>query len=170
MTALLLVVGVIALACVGGVYRLRRSNAVNGRRGGRAPLAWLVSPGLAAHLHRRLRRAVAAVRVAVPVPRRRAPRGTFHEVADDLERQAVAIDAELVAVRRLPLVHRRHTHRLIAVRVAELERLAARVVSTTAINPPTVTLDGLRERIDALQQAHDELDRLERHVGLRATG
>ncbi len=80
----------------------------------------------------------------------------------------MAIDAELVAVRRLPLVHRRDAHRLLTPRVGEIERLAARVVSTSPGLVPTVSLEGLRDRIDALQQAHAELDRLERAVGLRA--
>jgi len=167
----LLVVSVIMLASVAVVaHRLRRSNSVNHRGGGRAPLSWLVSAGICAQLHRRLRRAVAAVRVVVPPPRRRALRGAFHDIADDLEREAVAIDAELVAVRRLPLVHRRAAQRLVAPRVMEIERLAARVVSTNPSAVHTVSLEGLRDRIDALHQAHDELDRLERSAGLRATG
>jgi hypothetical protein len=173
MTELLLVLGVFALAWTVGavavVHRLRRSNAV-GRRVGGAPLCWLASPGVAAQLHRRLRGAVVAVRITVPVPRRRAPRDAFHEVADDLEQQAVAIDAELVAVRRLPLAHRREAHRFVAVRVAEIERLAAGIVLTAGGAGYRVTLDGLGARIDALQQAHAELGQLERSVGLRATG
>jgi hypothetical protein len=173
MTALV-VVGVIMLAWVaitaGVLHRLRRNNSVSHRGGGRAPLSWLVSTGTCAHLHRRLRRAVAAVRVVVPPPRRRGPRGAFHDIADDLEREAVAIDAELVAARRLPLVHRRAAQRLVAPRVTEIELLAARVVSTGPSVGHTLSLDGLRDRIDALHEAHIELDRLERSVGLHATG
>jgi hypothetical protein len=151
------------------LHRLRRRNAVGGRAGCGAPLRWLASPGLAAHLHRRLRRAVGALRVAVPPPRRRAARNPFHEVADDLEAQARAIDAELVAVRGLPLAHRRDAHRLATARVAEIERLAAQVVATTGGIAPSLSLDGLATRIEALQQAHDELARIERFAGLRAS-
>jgi hypothetical protein len=171
MTALpFVVVGLIVLTWFAAVHRLRRRNSVNRRGGGRAPLSWLVSASMCAHLHRRLRRAVTAVRVVVPPPRRRTVRGAFHDIADDLEREALAIDAELVAARRLPFVHRRAAQRLVAPRVMEIEHLAARVVSTGPSVVHTVSLEGLRDRIDALHQAHDELDRLERSVGLRATG
>jgi hypothetical protein len=170
------VAGVIALAWSAlvsmVVFRLRRRNAVARRRGHGAPLTWLVSPSFSAHLHRRLRRAAIAVRIAVPSPPRRSPRGSFHDVADDLERQAVAADAELVAARPLPHAHRRELHRLIAGRVGEIERLVAAVVATMStpegqlIRPRA--LDELGTRIDALQQAHDELARIERVAGLRA--
>jgi hypothetical protein len=172
MPAVLLVFGLITLTWAAAafvmVHRLHRRNAVGRRAGCGAPMRWLASPGVAAQLHRRLRRAVDALRVAVPPPRRRAARGPFHEVADDLEGQARAIDAELVAVRRLTLAHRRDAHRLAAVRVAEVERLAAQVVATTGALAPSVSLDGLAARVDALQQAHDELARIEHFAGLRA--
>jgi hypothetical protein len=173
MTEVLLVLGVIALVWAAGlvaaVHVLRRGNAV-GRRAAGAPLCWLASPGVAAHLHRRLRRAVVVVRTWVPAPRRRVPRSTFHELADDLERQAVAIDAELIAVRRFPLAHRRAAHRFLAPRVAEVERLAVGLVRSAGGAGYSVTLDGLGARIDALQEAHHELYILERSAGLRATG
>src|SRR4051812_35794690 len=120
MSDALLVLGLIALTWTAITFvmfvRLRRRNAVGRRAGCGAPLRWLASPGVGAQLPRRLLRAVAAVRVAVPAPRRRAARGPFHEVADDLEGQARAIDAELVAVRPLALVHRRDAHRVASVR------------------------------------------------------
>jgi hypothetical protein len=80
----------------------------------------------------------------------------------------MAIDAELVAVRWLPVVHRRGAHRLTAPRVAEIERLATGIVLSAGNGGHTVTLDGLGARVDALQDAHDELDRIERIAGLRA--
>jgi hypothetical protein len=170
-----------------GMYRLRRRNSVGRlhrfgtdsvpmrRQGHQAPLRWLASPTMAAHLHRRLRRAVTAMRIAVPAPRRRSPRGTFHEVADDLEHQAVTTDVELVAAQRLPVAHRRAAQRLLATRVAEIERLAAQVVVTAGIGSGGLDhgsglagLDGLAVRVDALRQAHDELASIERVAGLRA--
>lgn len=176
MVDLLLVAGVVALVwmvlALATLHRLRRRNAV-GRRGGcRAPLWWLASPGTLARLHRRLRRAVAAVRLAVPPPRRRDQRSAFHDVAGDLEREALTIDTELIALRRLPLVHRYDAQRDVHARVTEIERLAARVVTTMSVrdgrDQPVVALDALGNRIDALQHALDELAQIERMAGLRA--
>jgi hypothetical protein len=176
MVDLLLVAGVVTLVWmalgIAVLHRLRRRNAVGHRSGCRAPLWWLLSPGILARLHRRLGRAVDAVRLAVPAPRRRAPRSAFHDVADDLEREALTIDAELVALRRLPLVHRYDAQRDAFSRVTELERLAARIVSTMSVrdgrDEPAAALDALGNRIDALQHALDELAQIERVAGLRA--
>ena len=84
------------------LWALRRSNRVDPSVRGTAPLTWLVSPGSAARLHRRVR---GAVQLARRVGRGSA--GQQRELVSELSRQAVALDHELVVASAFPRPHRR---------------------------------------------------------------
>ena len=102
---LLVLVAVAALT----LSRIRRRLRVSPSVRTDAPLTWLASPIPAARLHRRLQSAVDAVR-AVRGTKRRLRRDAptaVQRLADDVEREAVALDERLVAVAKLGTTERR---------------------------------------------------------------
>ena len=158
--------------------RLRRHNRVARRQPTRPPLPWLASPSSCARLHRRLRNAVSAVRLALPPPtRRRKPPSELRSLAsaaDELEAHAGALDRDLVLAARLRGPAGAQLRARLSTQVAGVERLAARISSAaTAASPdrawaqPTPeALAELERQLDALEAARDEIARLEASVGL----
>src|SRR5256885_14556145 len=87
-------------------HRLRQRNGVSPRHSIRPPLRWAASIGSCGRLHRRLRAAVAAVRLAVPPPSRRWRRPAqadtvWETLAEEIERHAVSLDRDLLLADRL---------------------------------------------------------------------
>jgi hypothetical protein len=170
----MLVFVLVAVAVAGfGWHRIRQYNEVSVRHPIRPPLRWAASFGVCGRLHRRLRAAVAAVRVAVPAPprrrRRRAePDSVWETFAGEIEMHAVALDRDLLFADRLrgpqALVARQAAGR----QVRELERLAHRVAAAAlasqqrpGVEPAAETLARISEHLDALDAARAELARLE---------
>jgi HAMP domain-containing protein len=168
-----------AMAAGGWLYRrLRRHNLVSRTYRGRAPLTWLASPATCARLHRRLRGAVAALRMVVPAPRRRRPApaelAQLVTAADEVELHAATLDRDLLVASRLRGSAGRELRVRLARQVTELERVAARVTAAASAatpnrpgtQPSAAALRDLNDQLDALEAARDEVARLEARVGL----
>lgn len=152
----------IALLIVAGtaagflVWRLRRRHPG-------VPRGWQTSQSVAADLHRRIHRCIdRARRDLARVGARGAPIDKLVAFVDDLELQARAVDAQLVAAARLASSPRERALRELRYRVIEVEKLAARVSDlATGLTGPVLDaadagLRDLRLRLDALDQARAE--------------
>lgn len=176
---LIVAAGSIALAasvCLVVLTFARRQVEVSVRHRAGIPVHWVVHPGEAARLTRRLRRSVASVRLVVPPPRRREEPSRPQELAEQLELLAAATARELVAVsfadrrarwgRMVPLRHQ----------VAEVERVARRLVEDAAALDPDRPdphewdrrMQHLDEELSARDIARRELAHIERAGGLVA--
>jgi hypothetical protein len=143
---------------------LIRANRVAPGRRSAAPLSWLASPRLAARLHRRLRRAVAASDFAVGTI---APSAVpLCEVAGELVQRAVSLDDWLVATLSLHPEARRHRLAQLTGEVREIEVSAARLHQLSsdwrrcldqATEATAVPLPDLHQRLDAVEAALREL-------------
>ena len=148
---------------------LRRRNRVSPNARSRAPLTWLVSPSRAALAHRRLRRAVVAVRAATAPRDRRTNRdgGELAACVAELQRHAAAVDDHLVLAARCSPAVRRNLVRGLGREVGDVERLAARVTTAAlgqSLGSAARRDDAVRhiaERLDALEAAHADLAALE---------
>jgi hypothetical protein len=155
------------------VHRVRVGNEVSRVYRNHPPARWLASPSVCGRLHRRLRGAVAALRLAVPASsrrrwRRRSEASTLEVLANELEVHAAALDRDLMVADRQRGLVAVPARRLLAEQVQALEVLANRVVmaarlaaSTPGREPTTEALQAITERLDALDAAHAELARLE---------
>ena len=159
----------VTTACV---WRLRRRNRVSPSVRSEAPVLWLWSPTRPARLHRRLQKAVAAARYGLGLGHRRRARSSseqLQELVDDLERQAVAVDRQVVVASRCPATVRNRLLRALSDQTSDIEHLVERVLeaaSAAAGDPPPAALARMGERLDALESARDELARLEAAAGL----
>lgn len=152
------------------VLWLRRQNRVSPKVRTRAPLIWLMSPGRAATLHRRLRRALAGARGAIEAESGLG-RGTMGPDAlraciGDLERHAIVVDDHLVLAAGCSPVVRRNLLRGLAGEVQDIERLAGRIARSIlapseAAGRPGEAARRISDRLDALDAAHAELATLE---------
>jgi len=156
---------VTGLAVVGGgallvLRRLRRANQVRPGTPSPAPLSWLWSFRAAARMHRRLAAVVAAGRAAVAL--RGASGLGLDQVAGELERRAVDLDAQLVVADRAPAGPRARMLRELRAESRELESLVERVIrmsrAWSGASPSERGLGPIRERLDLLEQALRELD------------
>ena len=169
---LAVVVAVVALTALYFVHRLRVSNRVGIRGRGTAPLRWLFDPCWSARLHRRLRRVVASVRPWMPRrSRRQEDPSTIAVLAQDIELHAVTIDRDLVAASLAPKAHRRLLLVDLTEQVMALEALATRVVTLGSAQqqlaePTREAIERMHSQLDALEEAHDEIARLEAQLGL----
>ena len=148
------------------VWALRRSNRVDPKVRGMAPLWWLVSPGSSARLHRRIRGAVHLARCSAG--RDRA--GRQRELVEELAHHAVALDRDLVVAAAFPRPLRRQRLAALTDATVSIEASAVRLADLAAASAVPVRPwgepepDGLRrlaESIDHLAGAHDELRRVE---------
>jgi len=156
---LVLVVAAVAVVTV----TLRRSNRVVASVPGDAPVTWLVSPGRAARLHRRLR--TLGTWIAHPAP------ASHHETWDELLDEMVAVDARIVRAARAGARVRADELDVLEGHVARLEDLAVRLrrVDTDqawadASPPPPDRLEVLTNRVGTLEQAHADLARLDEEL------
>jgi hypothetical protein len=169
-----LIFGVACFLLIGGtlVSSLRHSNRVGVRGKCIAPLRWLFDPSGSARLHRRLRRVVTSIRPWLPKRSRRHDElSPIAAMARDIEIHAVALDYDIVTASRAPSAHRRPLLSEIATQVAGLEALSTRVVTLGSaqhqLSEPTPdAIDRMNAQLDALEEAHDEIARLEAQLGL----
>jgi len=99
---------------------------------------------------------------------------TIAVLAQDVELHAVAIDRDLVAASRAPKTHRRLLLVELTEQVMSLETLATRVVTLGSaqqqlVEPTREAIDRMNAQLDALEEAHDEIARLEAQLGLDST-
>jgi hypothetical protein len=165
----LVVFGFASFAVVaGGVtyarWRLRRQLRVRPSTRSAAPTSWLVSTSEPARLHRRLRKAASAARLA-------GTRGdaTIAALAAEIEDHAVALEAHLVMLSRT--WRREPAARIqVAAQITQVEQLSSRLTaSAVEVTRPSAlgagspdSLADLGDRLDALDAARAELATLER--------
>ena len=178
----IVVLVLVALATVAAAsvwHGVRRRNEVSVRRPVRPPLRWLASPRACGRMHRRLRAAVAALRIAVPAPRRarerKAADSVFAPLADEIEAHAVALDRQLLVADILRGPTGVTVRVALTRQVGEVEQLAHRVAAaamagarTPGATPTPEALARIAEHLDALDMARDEIARLEAAAGLGA--
>jgi len=145
-------------------WRVRKQLRVRPSVRSVAPTYWLMATTEPARLHRRLRRASATARTA---GERGGP--TIAELADELQDHAVALEHHLVLLSRVWRRERTARRDLVG-QVVQLEQLSSRLtISAMEVTRPRALsagspnlLNELTERIDALDQAREELTELER--------
>jgi hypothetical protein len=149
---------VIVAVTVGGFlgWRLRRRHTG-------VPRGWQTAQSHAADLHRRVHRCIDRTRRAVArAAGEGAPVDKLIVLTDDLDLQARAIDAQLVAASKLPSAPRERSLRDLRYRVIEVEKLATRVdqiavdLTSPVLGAADAGLADLRLRLDALDQARRE--------------
>jgi hypothetical protein len=174
-----LVLLAIGAVVAGSIWReVRRRNEVSIRRPVHPPLRWLASPRACGRMHRRLRAAVAALRLAVPAPRRtrgrRAVDGSvFVPLADEIEAHAVALDRQLLLADMLRGPTGVSVRVALSRQVNEVEQVAHRVAAaamasgrTPGAPPSPEALARITEHLDALDVARHEIAQLEAAAGL----
>jgi hypothetical protein len=154
----LLILGVAALGVAALAIAIaqanRRDNEVVPDVVTRAPRSWAGAHTPEARLHRRLRDSVRSVRTATE------GRTEAHtDLRVTLERQAVALDEQLVAVAALPERLRTGPLAEADAAVTALEDAAAALVQRSTAAPDATTVDAVTERLRLLEEARVELDR-----------
>ena len=120
--------GAAVLVILGVVESLRRRARVSARATNRVPVHWLLSPTRPALLHRRVRRAVLAIRDVVPQSRRRRATTPIQDMADNIEDLAADLSRGLVLASRASRSDRRYALADLARQVASIESMSARLV------------------------------------------
>jgi hypothetical protein len=169
----LVVAGVLLLALGSSVgivalWRLRRRNRLHPSWPTEAPLHWLVHPGSAARLHRRLRAAVATAHHRQPGRgRRKVPHSSVDELVAELLHEAAALDEQLVLAGRAPASVRRRLLAVTAPQVTQLEALAGRLAILVSASarpggvPAATAIRTLEDKLDALEVSRQEIADLE---------
>lgn len=164
-----------ALASALCLRRLRRKVRLVPTRPTNAPWSWLIHPGRAAQLHRRLRRSCRVVTGAVGVPtrsrhpvRRHQPTSPLTRVGAEVVDRAVTLDGRLVAADRLSPSLRRTTLNELAAEVRHVEAAALRLWRLDSVwrehqrmqeaGPATLAEATLDTRLDAMEAAMVELE------------
>ncbi len=173
----LLFVLAIVIAVMLVLRSLRRRNRVSPDRPSEAPTSWMWSPAMAARLHRRLQAAVAVARMVARRHAREPGRPPVVDLAADLEREAVALDAHLAVVGRLHPSERRRVLPRVMADVARVEQLTSRLslldarVSASARLPHHPgAMEELALQLETLEAAHRELGATDAAVGLHPPG
>jgi hypothetical protein len=157
-----------------GLALVRRSNQISTRHRLHVPIRWMIVPSRAAASHRRLRASVLSLREACPAPRRGRDRDLVHDLADEVESLAVALDRDLLDASRQPMGQRMPRLVTLSARICRLEELAANVSHLAKAGDPTRSTPAewhdriaLAElRIAAVHEAQAEVEDLERQLGL----
>ncbi len=172
----MLVTILLCLAATGAAWhRIQLRNEVSPQHRIRPPAHWLASPSACGRLHRRLRAAVAALHLVLPVPRRRRRRrhepSALEALAREIEIHAVALDRDLMVVDRLRGPNATAARKSIAEQVNAIEVLAHRVTAAAraaelvpGVEPTPEALQAVSNRLDALDAARAEIARLEDHT------
>src|SRR3954453_9112915 len=159
----------LTLAAMGATWRrIQLRNEVSPQYRLRPPTNWLASPTACGRLHRRLRSAVAALHLVLPLPPRpRRPRHemtALEELAREIEAHAVALDRDLIVVDRLRGPRAVAARRALAEQVNAIEVLAHRVTAAVqaaeqvpGIPPTPEALHAVSVRLDMLDAARAEL-------------
>jgi hypothetical protein len=150
------------------LWRLRRRNRLHPRWPTSAPLSWLVHPGPAARLHRRLRHAVATAHYRAPGRgRRKIPSSSVDQLVEELLQEAAAVDEQLSLAARAPRPIRRRIIAVCEPQVAQLEAIAARLAVLVSASarpggaPAATAILTLEDRLDALEVSRQEIADLE---------
>jgi hypothetical protein len=166
----------LSLAVMGATWRrIQLRNEVSPQHRLRPPTNWLASPTACGRLHRRLRSAVAALHLVLPVPRRRRHRrretSALEDLAREIEAQAIALDRDLIVVDRLRGPAATTARKALAEQVGAIEVLTHRVTAAVQAaerapgTPPTPeALAAVAARLDLLDGARFELARIEAHT------
>jgi hypothetical protein len=161
---LLIATAVVWATCLLGVlwvrHRLRRRLRIAPDVRSAAPTLWLVSPRSAARLHHRLRRVGASARAASTLD------PALTDLADDLLLEAVTLEPAVVTLARSGRTGA-SVRRRVSIRIGELEQVARQLTSLSAqgARGPSQAI-GLRDRVDSLEAARQELAEIERAAGL----
>jgi hypothetical protein len=159
----LLIAGVTlgAMALAGALWvrhRLRRQLRIAPKVRSAAPTRFVVLPTPPARLHGRLRRTATAARLAATIDPGLAP------LADDLVAEALALEPRVIALHRTgragSLVRRD-----LSARIAELEAVSRRLTQLSTAPSPSAP-GALRDRMDALEAAREELAEIDLRAGL----
>jgi hypothetical protein len=132
------------------------------RRHPAMPRGWWVSQSEAAILHRRLHRGVDETRRGVARAGAGVSVDQLKSLTEDLDAQAIAIDAQLVKASHLPGKARHKTLVELKYRVIETEKLAVRVreLAVDMTKPQVEDADDgnrrIRDKLDALDHARRE--------------
>ena len=143
------------------------------RRHPAMPRGWWVSQSEAAILHRRLHRGVDETRRAVARAGAGVSIDQLKSLTEDLDAQAIAIDAKLVEASRLPGKPRHKALVELKYRVIETEKLAVRVreLAVDMAKPHVEDADDgnrrIRDKLDALDQARLEAYDIGRSTTIR---
>jgi hypothetical protein len=160
----------LSMACTAWVWRrVRARMEVSATVRTRPPIQWLVPVSTGARLHVRLRRSVAVLRAAVPRPRRLRRPGVLQELAAEIEASAVAIDRQLVAVgngRPRPVRRTELTAAVVLVEQA-VDRVVIAAARVAVNHDEGESLRAVHQRLDAIDAAWAEVERLEQAAGLR---
>lgn len=148
---LVAVVVLLVMAALGARIAVRRANRIVPGVASPVPVRWLVTSRREAVYHRRLR-ALGRRLDALPATDATA------EIRDGIRRELLELDAFLPVVARRPGSARRADRRLVSGRIAEIDLLVRRLEDRARSEP--VSLDALRERMDLLEAADDELREL----------
>jgi hypothetical protein len=153
--------------------RLHHHNRVSPRVRTDAPLGWLWSPAFAARLHRRLQRAAGLARSVVALHRRRGGQTRLIEMAQTLEREAVALDERLALIGRLHVSQRRRAMPDLLAEVTRIEQIALRLSMQqidqrvdARLEEQTSVVQQLTIELDALDEANEVLRKVEADAGL----
>ena len=125
-----------------------------------APTSWLGSHDPEARLHRRLVDAMKALRVNQAFDQN----GALLDLRVELEQQAVAVDAELVATAALPMALREEPLQVLAGAVETIEHAVAGLATTSATDVGDRLqrmLEELRLRTSTVAQARSALDEID---------
>lgn len=171
LTALAALMVSTALVVAAAVWYARRSLEVSPLHRVRPPMRWWVPATRPARLHRRLRSAVTLARASVPRLRRSQQPTMVHELLDELETIAAAVDRELLEARHLPVGSRTLGWLTLTQRVERIERMAVEIRALgRAIDPTRATDEAwldrshlLESRIGQLRAAQAEVDSVERN-------
>ena len=140
------------------------------------PRGWWVSQSEAAILHRRLHRGIDETRRAVARARAGVSIDQLKSLTEDLDRQAIAIDAKLVEASQLPGKARHKAVLELKYRVIETEKLAMRVreLAVDMARPHVEEADDgnrrIRDKLDALDLARREAYGIGRPPTIREPG
>ena len=145
-------------------WRVRKQLRVRPSVRSVAPTYWLMSTTEPARLHRRLRKAAATARAA---GERGGP--TIAGLSEEIQDHAVALEHHLVLLSRV-WRRERGARRELTGQIVQIEQLSSRLtISAMEINRPRALSAGspdalkeLTERVDALDEAREELAELER--------
>jgi hypothetical protein len=143
------------------------------RRHPAMPRGWWVSQSEAAILHRRLHRGVDETRRAVARAGAGVSIDQLKSLTEDLDAQAIAIDAKLVEASHLPGKARHKALVELKYRVIETEKLAVRVreMAVDMAQPQVEDADDgnrrIRDKLDALDQARREAYDIGRPITIR---
>jgi hypothetical protein len=153
--------------------RLHHRNRVSPRIRTDAPLGWLWSPAFAARLHRRLQRAAGLARAVVTLHQRRGDHTRLIEMAQTLEREAVALDERLALIGRLHVSQRRRAMPDLLTEVTRIEQVALRLSMQqidqrvdARLAEQSSAVQQLTIELDALDEANEVLRKVEADAGL----